>query len=394
VKWQGDSDADKGEGTMKPIAIVVGLVAAVFLASAATAATDAEKCQAGKNQAAGKYAYCRQKAEKTFLLNGDATKYADAITKCTSKFTDTWQKLEDRAASAGATCPDVPLTGANFQTVIDQHTANIATALSGGGLAPSARLLKSGQTLCYGADGNPAACAGTGQDGEFQAGVAMNYVDNHDGTISDLSTALMWEKKVLWDGSTDGTNLHDADNAYRWAGDCSGSSGCDSGGPCCQTSIDCPAPQTCDTTDWQGTNLIIFGWVARLNNRCADQTTDCTVGGDAACAGIGNEKCGFAGHRDWRIPNARELLSLFDYGRSWFAVDPAFNGTSCGAGCADMGDPNCSCTTNMSYWSSTSTAASPWQVAVAVVLEDGWVDIVRQDPKSYGWPVRAVRGGL
>jgi hypothetical protein len=369
-------------------------LAASLWTGAALAATPAEKCQAGKNQAAGKYAYCRQKAEKTFVLTGDATKYGEAMTKCISKFTDTWQKLEDRAASAGATCPDVPLTGANFQTVIDQHTANIATALSGGGFAPSARLLKSGQTLCYGADGNPAACAGTGQDGEFQAGVALNYVDNHDGTISDIQTGLMWEKKVLLDYTTDGTNLHDADNGYPWAGDCSGSTSCYDGGPCCQTSSDCPALQTCDITDGQGTGLAIFSWVTRMNNRCSDQTTDCTMAGDAACAGIGNEKCGFAGHRDWRIPNARELLSIFDYGRWWFAVDPAFNGTSCGAGCADMGDPNCSCTAAFYHWSSTSTAASPLNVAFAVASDVGGPHIVILDSKSYGFYVRAVRGGL
>jgi hypothetical protein len=78
---------------MKRIVMAFGLVGALVLVNAALAATGAEKCQAGKNQAAGKYAYCRQKAEKTFILNGDATKYADAITKCTTKFTDTWQKL-------------------------------------------------------------------------------------------------------------------------------------------------------------------------------------------------------------------------------------------------------------------------------------------------------------
>jgi hypothetical protein len=204
----------------------------------------------------------------------------------------------------------------------------------------------------------------------------------------------MWEKKVKWDGSTDGTNLHDAANGYRWAGDCSGSTSCYDGGPCCQTSSDCPVPQTCDITDWQGTGLTIFSWVTRMSNRCADETTDCTVAGDPACAGIGNGKCGFAVHRDWRIPNFRELLSLFDYGRWELGVDPAFNGPSYGAGCADMGDPNCSCTANYLYWSSTSIAWTPSLNAFVVVFDVGFVDIVRQRNKSYGYYVRAVRGGL
>jgi hypothetical protein len=69
------------------------------------------------------------------------------------------------------------------------------------------------------------------------------------------------------DYTVDAANLHDVDNGYPWAGDCSGSSACDSGGPCCQTSSDCPVPQTRDITDGQGTGLTIFSWVMRMNNR-------------------------------------------------------------------------------------------------------------------------------
>ena len=54
------------------------------------------------------------------------------------------------------------------------------------------------------------ACAGTGHDGEIQAGATLAYVDNDDGTITDLNTGLMWEKK-----SDDGT-IHDPDTTYTW----------------------------------------------------------------------------------------------------------------------------------------------------------------------------------
>jgi hypothetical protein len=55
------------------------------------------------------------------------------------------------------------------------------------------------------------ACAGSGQDGEVQAGLVRVYVDNGDGTITDARTGLMWEKQ-----SDDGS-LNDQDDMYTWA---------------------------------------------------------------------------------------------------------------------------------------------------------------------------------
>jgi hypothetical protein len=54
-------------------------------------------------------------------------------------------------------------------------------------------------------------CAGTGQDGDIQAGAALAYMDNGDGTVTGKNTGLVWEKK-----SDDGT-IHDKDPAYAWA---------------------------------------------------------------------------------------------------------------------------------------------------------------------------------
>lgn len=60
--------------------------------------------------------------------------------------------------------------------------------------AASLTLLKTNQTICYDATGAVISCAGTGQDGEFQKGVARSYTDNGDGTITDNSTGLVWQK--------------------------------------------------------------------------------------------------------------------------------------------------------------------------------------------------------
>src|SRR5262249_44726013 len=85
--------------------------------------------------AAGKYAACRQKAGKSLVLTGDATKYGDAITKCAAKLGTSWQKAIDQATAAGATCLDAPLSAGQYQTVIDGQTDCVATAVGGGGLA-------------------------------------------------------------------------------------------------------------------------------------------------------------------------------------------------------------------------------------------------------------------
>ena len=64
--------------------------------------------------------------------------------------------------------------------------------------AAAAPVLQTGQTLCVDEVG-PIDCAGTGQDGELQAGVALpapRFTDNGDGTVTDNSTGLRWLKDV------------------------------------------------------------------------------------------------------------------------------------------------------------------------------------------------------
>src|SRR5213593_3490672 len=77
-------------------------------------------------------------------------------------------------------------------------------------------LLATGQTTCWDSNGNVIPCAGTGEDGDLREGAPLAYVDNGDGTVTDVTTGLMWEKL-----SHDGT-VHDDHNTYTWANAISG----------------------------------------------------------------------------------------------------------------------------------------------------------------------------
>ena len=58
---------------------------------------------------------------------------------------------------------------------------------------------QTGQTSCYDADGSPRDCEGTGEDGEYQKGVAWpnpRFTDNLNGTITDNLTGLIWHKNA------------------------------------------------------------------------------------------------------------------------------------------------------------------------------------------------------
>ncbi len=58
-------------------------------------------------------------------------------------------------------------------------------------------LPRTGQTTCYDSAGAVITCAGTGQDGEIQAGVPWpdpRFTDNGDQTVTDNLTGLMWTK--------------------------------------------------------------------------------------------------------------------------------------------------------------------------------------------------------
>jgi len=189
------------------------VIAALLLGTSSASAkpTPQQKCQGGKNQAAGKYAACRQNAEAKLATTGDTMKYNTALGKCELTFRSTWLKLEANVAKAGATCLDGAPSASAFNGVIGSCTNYVAGGLRGEALPSGGTLLETNQTTCYDpADNTPKSCTGTGQDGELRKGLARSYTDNGNGTITDNQTGLTWEKK-----SDDGS-IHDKDDFYSW----------------------------------------------------------------------------------------------------------------------------------------------------------------------------------
>ncbi len=226
---------------------VAALTAACLICLTATPArtglTSAARCEGLKNKEAGKYALCLEKAQMKLVTtpgvcsttastvcyrddecpggetcDKDTTKYNTLVDRCDQKLSNQWTKWE---ANAGASCPT---TGdeAIVQNEVASAAAVVATRLSG-----------------------------------------VRFVDNGDGTVTDVDTGLIWEEKTN-DGS-----IHDRNNTYRW-----GSS----------------APYTAP----DGEAFTTF--LAALNyNESSD--------------GAALTSC-FAGHCDWRLPTVTELQTI------------------------------------------------------------------------------------
>jgi hypothetical protein len=117
-------------------------------------------------------------------------------------------------------------------------------------------LPRTGQTKCYMDNGTEIGCAGTGQDGELQAGVAWpdpRFTENGDA-VTDNLTGLVWTKDANLMVARDPT--FDADSTANDG-----------------------------MVTWQHA----LNYVAKLNSE------------------------NYLSHSDWRLPNRRELRSLTDY---------------------------------------------------------------------------------
>ena len=180
---------------------------------------------------------------------------------------------------------------------------------------------------------------GPGSDGQVQAGAPMAFAENGDGTISDLNTGLMWEKK------DDSGGVHDKDNTYYWS-DLAG------------------------TGQLDGT--VVNDFLDVLND---------VPGGGTNC---------FAGHCDWRLPNFKEVIMLLNTEFYGYAIDPIFNKPATCPGCTDVTLPTCSCISPSYIWTSTSYI-DPFDLTQAWIIDftDGYTDYAS---KFSNYAARAVRG--
>lgn len=117
----------------------------------------------------------------------------------------------NRATADTPVCGDVNRTSSVTSTdallILRRAVGQEVDILCPGVAAP----LKTGQTSCYDPAGDPVSCTGRTQDASLGFGSDRSFVDNGNGTITDLATGLMWEKL-----SNDG-GVHDVDAVYTWA---------------------------------------------------------------------------------------------------------------------------------------------------------------------------------
>jgi hypothetical protein len=200
--------------------------------------------------------------------------------------------------------------------------------------------------------GNPdasAACQTKFSAALTKAGTACRYLDNGDGTVSDLNTGLVWEKKDNLDGAVNASDPHDADNTYTW---CSGSI--------------TPCTNSADPPDGTAFTTFLYG-----------------LNGGTSPDGVAISGC-FTGRCDWRLPTIAELSGILD-----------LSAAGCGSG-SPLGrpciDPTFGPTQDFGYWSATTVAGNPFH-AWLIDLIGGTVRNTIEKPNNTIY-VRAVRGGL
>jgi hypothetical protein len=168
-------------------------------------------------------------------------------------------------------------------------------------------------------------------------GASCRWLDNGDGTATDLNYGLQWELK------TDDGSVHDKDNKYTW---------------CVQGASDTSCDDAGNAPDGTAFTMFLRSLNAGLSSD-GSTTTGC-----------------FTGHCDWRIPTIGELRGI---------LDGSVPGCGSGGPCTTIPGS----TIPNFYWSSSTYAPIPqgaWNIAFGN-------DAAYADMKNNYNYVRAVRGG-
>jgi hypothetical protein len=189
----------------------------------------------------------------------------------------------------------------------------------------------------------------------------------------------MWEKK------DDAGGLHEYTTLYTWAGACSSNSSlcqpnaaaaaacaAQTGGA--DGCAECASGSCIVDPSHNGAATTIWDWLGQLNSSV------------------------FAGYNDWRIPTVGydgtkpELETILAAPSPCTGLPvpcvPAPFETDCSPGCTVA---SCSCTWSDTYWSATTftgDSGGAWEVGFA------FGGFGQNAPKTNGFAVRAVRGGL
>ena len=119
--------------------------------------------------------------------------------KAAKSSTITWDGLAVTATNKGGAFNFAGPVPQNCVGVLSDGLTTINVTLSNCMKASGIQIpvAKTGQTQCWDILGVQIACTGTGQDGEFQAGVSPpspRFTDSADGTVRDNATGLIWLK--------------------------------------------------------------------------------------------------------------------------------------------------------------------------------------------------------
>ena len=226
-----------------------------------------------------------------------------------------------------------------------------------------------------------------GDDGTYQSikPVSPRFVDNGNGTISDMATGLMWVKKV--GRIIPGASVR-ADNQIQVAR-----------GSYANSTLYAIGDLAWDVAASKH-YVCIVGHTSNGANVAADLVNNPSswietvwvhagedgLGWNDACPiwnnGIINcEALDYAGYSDWRMPNLKELVSIIDYGRQ----NPAMNATF-------FPDP----LVGVNFYTSSTALAWATTYAWGVKFYRGYVGDTGVDKSTSSgaagvWP---VRGGI